>query len=250
MKWPKDMIDAADAAESKAYRAMIGAAPSPAGAPVEPEDWNVDFHAVDASQPEPAIPPALTDKQIDDKASSWACSETSDAMRFYRSDLRHFARAIAATPPAIGGAPDLTEAFHLLIEAASAVSNDARHQQNRDPRVKSPDALVSWTAIRRLRSAIRSEGAAAPSPEPAESVSAELPAIETCCPDCGNRFLVVRSRTEPVSDARLREALENYMAAFGQGLQAHGIPFGPQQIEADEQARAALTAPTTAGDKA
>jgi hypothetical protein len=41
----------------------------------------------------------------------------------------------------------------------------------------------------------------------------------------------------------LRMAAQNYMAAFGQALEAHGIPYGPQQKEADEQLRAALSAP-------
>jgi len=35
-------------------------------------------------------------------------------------------------------------------------------------------------------------------------------------------------------------ALENYMSAFGQALEAHGIPFGDQQRAADSEARAAL----------
>jgi hypothetical protein len=41
----------------------------------------------------------------------------------------------------------------------------------------------------------------------------------------------------------LRQAAQDYMAAFGQALDAHGIPYGPQQKEADEQLRAALSAP-------
>jgi len=47
--------------------------------------------------------------------------------------------------------------------------------------------------------------------------------------------------------ARVREAadellvaLENYMSAFGQALEAHGIPFNDQQRAADSRARAAL----------
>ena len=39
---------------------------------------------------------------------------------------------------------------------------------------------------------------------------------------------------------RLRAALLEYMAAFGQGLEAHGIELCTQQIDADKQARAAL----------
>jgi hypothetical protein len=38
----------------------------------------------------------------------------------------------------------------------------------------------------------------------------------------------------------LRDALQDYMAAFGQGLEAHGIAFGQQQKDADAKARAAL----------
>lgn len=39
---------------------------------------------------------------------------------------------------------------------------------------------------------------------------------------------------------RVREALEDYMAAFGQALEANGIPYDKQQQEADAAARAAL----------
>lgn len=51
------------------------------------------------------------------------------------------------------------------------------------------------------------------------------------------------------TEERLREALENYMAQFGQALEAHGIPFGSAQMEADLQARAALSAAREAGVK-
>jgi hypothetical protein len=44
-------------------------------------------------------------------------------------------------------------------------------------------------------------------------------------------------------DEALKEALANYMAAFGQALEAHGIPYGQQQIDADKQAREALEQP-------
>jgi hypothetical protein len=44
-------------------------------------------------------------------------------------------------------------------------------------------------------------------------------------------------------DEALKEALANYMAAFGQSLEAHGIPYGQQQIDADKQAREALVQP-------
>jgi hypothetical protein len=44
-------------------------------------------------------------------------------------------------------------------------------------------------------------------------------------------------------DEALKEALANYMAAFGQALEAHGIPYGQQQIDADKQAREALAQP-------
>ena len=37
-----------------------------------------------------------------------------------------------------------------------------------------------------------------------------------------------------------RVALEEYMSQFGQALEAHDIPFGPDQKAADAQARAAL----------
>lgn len=38
----------------------------------------------------------------------------------------------------------------------------------------------------------------------------------------------------------LLAALGFYMSQFGQALEAHGIPFGPEQIAADTQARAAI----------
>jgi hypothetical protein len=38
------------------------------------------------------------------------------------------------------------------------------------------------------------------------------------------------------------EALSDYMAQFGQGLEAHDISFGPAQKSVDEKARAALSA--------
>lgn len=38
----------------------------------------------------------------------------------------------------------------------------------------------------------------------------------------------------------LRAALLYYMSQFGQALEAHGIPYGPAQIAADAQARAAI----------
>jgi len=41
----------------------------------------------------------------------------------------------------------------------------------------------------------------------------------------------------------LKLALENYMAAFGQGLEANGIAYGQQQVDADKLAREALTQP-------
>ena len=41
----------------------------------------------------------------------------------------------------------------------------------------------------------------------------------------------------------LKQALENYMAAFGQALEAHGIELQQQQIEADRGAREALAQP-------
>lgn len=41
---------------------------------------------------------------------------------------------------------------------------------------------------------------------------------------------------------KMAEALQRYMAAFGQGLEAHGIPMGEQQRLADEDAREALSA--------
>jgi hypothetical protein len=44
-------------------------------------------------------------------------------------------------------------------------------------------------------------------------------------------------------DEALKLALANYMAAFGQALEAHGIPYGQQQIDADKQAREALVLP-------
>lgn len=39
----------------------------------------------------------------------------------------------------------------------------------------------------------------------------------------------------------LEEALREYMSAFGQALEAHGIQFAQQQVIADELARAALS---------
>jgi len=49
------------------------------------------------------------------------------------------------------------------------------------------------------------------------------------------RIIVLRS---PIPD--LIQAIENYMAAFGQALDAHGIPYGPQQADADRTMRALL----------
>jgi hypothetical protein len=40
--------------------------------------------------------------------------------------------------------------------------------------------------------------------------------------------------------AELVAALGNYMSQFGQALEAHGIPHGPHQQEAHDQATAAL----------
>jgi len=51
--------------------------------------------------------------------------------------------------------------------------------------------------------------------------------------------------TEP-----LRAALLDYMAAFGQALEAHGIAYGPQQDAADKAARAALGEKTPTQEKA
>ena len=41
----------------------------------------------------------------------------------------------------------------------------------------------------------------------------------------------------------LKLALETYMAAFGQGLEANGIAYGQQQVDADKLAREALAQP-------
>ena len=41
----------------------------------------------------------------------------------------------------------------------------------------------------------------------------------------------------------MQRALENYMAAFGQALEAHGIPYSQQQQTADKEARTALAQP-------
>ncbi len=43
-----------------------------------------------------------------------------------------------------------------------------------------------------------------------------------------------------IDEDKLKLALEKYMSAFGQALEAHGIPFQEQQIMADRQAREAL----------
>lgn len=40
----------------------------------------------------------------------------------------------------------------------------------------------------------------------------------------------------------LEEALNEYRSAIGQGYVAHGLPLGPQQIEADAKASAAISA--------
>jgi len=39
---------------------------------------------------------------------------------------------------------------------------------------------------------------------------------------------------------RAVELLGKYMSAFGQGLEAHGIPLGEQQVDVDAEARAFL----------
>lgn len=41
-------------------------------------------------------------------------------------------------------------------------------------------------------------------------------------------------------EAKLREAAQNYMAQFGQALEAHGIPYTSAQATADHELRAAL----------
>jgi hypothetical protein len=43
-----------------------------------------------------------------------------------------------------------------------------------------------------------------------------------------------------MSKEAMKLALEEYMSAFGQALEAHGIPLQEQQIKADRQAREAL----------
>ena len=43
-----------------------------------------------------------------------------------------------------------------------------------------------------------------------------------------------------MSKEAIKLALEEYMSAFGQALEAHGIPLQEQQIKADRQAREAL----------
>jgi hypothetical protein len=48
---------------------------------------------------------------------------------------------------------------------------------------------------------------------------------------------------DPEHETALREALADYMAAFGQALEAHGIAYGPQQEAADKAARRALAQP-------
>lgn len=53
----------------------------------------------------------------------------------------------------------------------------------------------------------------------------------------GNAFLIAAAPD-------LLEALTDYMAAFGQGLESHGIPFGDQQQRADILARAAIAKAT------
>jgi hypothetical protein len=47
---------------------------------------------------------------------------------------------------------------------------------------------------------------------------------------------------EPDPCDALAEAAREYMAAFGQALEAWGISYGPQQQEADRKLRAALAA--------
>jgi hypothetical protein len=44
-------------------------------------------------------------------------------------------------------------------------------------------------------------------------------------------------------DEALKQAIQDYMAAFGQALDAHGIAYRPQQMDADRQARKALAQP-------
>lgn len=59
--------------------------------------------------------------------------------------------------------------------------------------------------------------------------------------------VVVESTDEHEADARLiaaapelLDALREYMSQFGQGLDAHGLPYGPSQAEADRKARAVI----------
>ena len=54
----------------------------------------------------------------------------------------------------------------------------------------------------------------------------------------GETGLTPRQLVERVKE--LERALGDYMSAFGQALEAHGILFAQQQICADEMARAAL----------
>ncbi len=57
---------------------------------------------------------------------------------------------------------------------------------------------------------------------------------DACLDECAADARLIAAAPE------LLAALLNYMAAFGQGLEAHGIPYGTQQTEADIAARAAI----------
>lgn len=54
---------------------------------------------------------------------------------------------------------------------------------------------------------------------------------------------MIKERQVHSTEEALKLALENYMAAFGQALEAYGIELQQQQIEADRLAREALAQP-------
>jgi hypothetical protein len=83
---------------------------------------------------------------------------------------------------------------------------------------------------------------AAPAPEVVGDLIAEIRILTAQRDEAVNNYETAQLLSIRVGEQRdrLAEALRNYMSAFGQGLEAHGIPMGEQQVEADANARNAL----------
>lgn len=101
------------------------------------------------------------------------------------------------------------------------------------------DAIpVAWASRSWLANRIGGNFSTAPHPSfdvPLYDQAALDAALAATHADCADGVRLMAAEIE-----RLRSALLEYMAAFGQGFDAHGIVLGSQQIEATGLARAAL----------